>query len=225
MAYGCHTADYLASLQGNQVVVIGIGFPTPPLIETPLLQGGFLLPPVIRVPGRTLGFGGLAGSDGSYQQLKEHYLDGWTRMIRSPGIRRDIPRSWPPSSGSPSGDGGPFPSVPLQNHCGHWQRRKGHHHLLIAEMLKTCKLHRSCGEGTLGNLFSQRRTGWGRMAWPSWAVLLPADDPQASRTLRCLPISPNHLDVHTSMEEYAQAKEKHFLPPGPGDLAIFKPGQ
>lgn len=46
--------DYLASLQGKRVAVIGIGVSNTPLIET-LLQGGFLLPPVIRVPGRTLG--------------------------------------------------------------------------------------------------------------------------------------------------------------------------
>ena len=34
-------------------------------------------------------------------------------------------------------------------------------------------------------------------------------------------LSPNHLDVHTSMEEYAQAKENIFSHQGPGDLAIF----
>ena len=34
-------------------------------------------------------------------------------------------------------------------------------------------------------------------------------------------LSPNHLDVHKSMEEYAQAKENIFSHQGPGDLAIF----
>ena len=85
--------DYLASLQGKRVAVIGIGVSNTPLIET-LLQGGISVTACDKSPREN--FGELADrleAMGATLQLGEHYLDGLDQdvIFRSPGIRPDIP--------------------------------------------------------------------------------------------------------------------------------------
>ena len=157
--------DYLASLQGKRVAVIGIGVSNTPLIET-LLQGGISVTACDKSPREN--FGELADrleAMGATLQLGEHYLDGLDQdvIFRSPGIRPDIP---------------PFLAAIQQGS------------VLTSEMeaffqVCPCKIIAVTGsdgkttttslatpfmwEGTLENLFSQRQTEWGRTTWLSWS--------------------------------------------------------
>mgnify|MGYP002573025370 CR=1 FL=1 len=85
--------DYLTSLQGKRVAVIGIGVSNTPLIKT-LLQAGISVTACDKAP-RTA-FGALADeleSMGAVLHLGDAYLDGLDQdvIFRSPGIRPDIP--------------------------------------------------------------------------------------------------------------------------------------
>ena len=85
--------DYLTSLQGKRVAVIGIGVSNTPLIKT-LLQAGISVTACDKAP-RTA-FGTLADeleSMGAVLHLGDAYLDGLDQdvIFRSPGIRPDIP--------------------------------------------------------------------------------------------------------------------------------------
>ena len=85
--------DYLASLQGKRVAVIGIGVSNTPLIET-CLRGQVSVTACDKSPREN--FGELADrleAMGATLQLGEHYLDGLDQdvIFRSPGIRPDIP--------------------------------------------------------------------------------------------------------------------------------------
>ena len=85
--------QYLDSLQGKRVAVIGIGVSTTPLIKT-LLRAGIDVTACEKNPRDK--FGGLAEeleTMGAILHLGETYLDGLDQDIifRSPGIRPDIP--------------------------------------------------------------------------------------------------------------------------------------
>ena len=85
--------DYLASLQGKRVAVIGIGVSNTPLIKT-LLGAGISVTACDKSPREN--FGSLAEeleSLGATLRLGETYLDGLDQdvIFRSPGIRPDIP--------------------------------------------------------------------------------------------------------------------------------------
>ena len=177
--------DYLASLQGKRVAVIGIGVSNTPLIET-LLQGGISVTACDKSPREN--FGELADrleAMGATLQLGEHYLDGLDQdvIFRSPGIRPDIP---------------PFLAAIQQGS------------VLTSEMeafFQVCPCKIIAVTGSDGKTTTTSLQLMTLQASPDIAVFTN--------------LSPNHLDVHTSMEEYAQAKENIFSHQGPGDLAIF----
>ncbi len=85
--------DYLTSLQGKRVAVIGIGVSNTPLIKT-LLQAGISVTACDKAP--CTAFGALADELESMGAVLHLGMPIWmvsTRMsfFRSPGIRPDIP--------------------------------------------------------------------------------------------------------------------------------------
>ena len=219
--------DYLASLQGKRVAVIGIGVSNTPLIET-LLQGGISVTACDKSPREN--FGELADrleAMGATLQLGEHYLDGLDQdvIFRSPGIRPDIPpflAAIQQGSVLTSEMEAFFQVCPCKIIAVTGSDGKTTTTSLIAEMLKNAGYTVHVG----GNIGKPLLSEADRMGKDDVAVLELSSFQlmtlQASPDIAVFTnLSPNHLDVHTSMEEYAQAKENIFSHQGPGDLAIF----
>ena len=219
--------DYLASLQGKRVAVIGIGVSNTPLIET-LLQGGISVTACDKSPREN--FGDLADrleAMGATLQLGEHYLDGLDQdvIFRSPGIRPDIPpflAAIQQGSVLTSEMEAFFQVCPCKIIAVTGSDGKTTTTSLIAEMLKNAGYTVHVG----GNIGKPLLSGADTMGKDDVAVLELSSFQlmtlQASPDIAVFTnLSPNHLDVHTSMEEYAQAKENIFSHQGPGDLAIF----
>ena len=219
--------DYLASLQGKRVAVIGIGVSNTPLIET-LLQGGISVTACDKSPREN--FGDLADrleAMGATLQLGEHYLDGLDQdvIFRSPGIRPDIPpflAAIQQGSVLTSEMEAFFQVCPCKIIAVTGSDGKTTTTSLIAEMLKNAGYTVHVG----GNIGKPLLSEADRMGKDDVAVLELSSFQlmtlQASPDIAVFTnLSPNHLDVHTSMEEYAQAKENIFSHQGPGDLAIF----
>ena len=219
--------DYLASLQGKRVAVIGIGVSNTPLIET-LLQGGISVTACDKSPREN--FGDLADrleAMGATLQLGEHYLDGLDQdvIFRSPGIRPDIPpflAAIQQGSVLTSEMEAFFQVCPCKIIAVTGSDGKTTTTSLIAEMLKNAGYTVHVG----GNIGKPLLSEADRMGKDDVAVLELSSFQlmtlQASPDIAVFTnLSPNRLDVHTSMEEYAQAKENIFSHQGPGDLAIF----
>ena len=219
--------DYLASLQGKRVAVIGIGVSNTPLIET-LLQGGISVTACDKSPREN--FGDLADrleAMGATLQLGEHYLDGLDQdvIFRSPGIRPDIPPflgAIQQGSVLTSEMEAFFQVCPCKIIAVTGSDGKTTTTSLIAEMLKNAGYTVHVG----GNIGKPLLSEADRMGKDDVAVLELSSFQlmtlQASPDIAVFTnLSPNHLDVHTSMEEYAQAKENIFSHQGLGDLAIF----
>ena len=219
--------DYLASLQGKRVAVIGIGVSNTPLIET-LLQGGISVTACDKSPREN--FGDLADrleAMGATLQLGEHYLDGLDQdvIFRSPGIRPDIPPflgAIQQGSVLTSEMEAFFQVCPCKIIAVTGSDGKTTTTSLIAEMLKNAGYTVHVG----GNIGKPLLSEADRMGKDDVAVLELSSFQlmtlQASPDIAVFTnLSPNHLDVHTSMEEYAQAKENIFSHQGSGDLAIF----
>ena len=219
--------EYLASLVGKRVAVIGIGVSNTPLIKT-LLQAGISVTACDKSPREN--FGGLAEeleAMGATLHLGESYLDGLDQDIifRSPGIRPDIPpflAAIEKGSVLTSEMEVFFEVCPCKIIAVTGSDGKTTTTTLISEMLKnagyTVHLGGNIGKPLLSEAGEMSKDDVAVLELSSFQLMTLSASPDIAVFTN---LSPNHLDIHKSMEEYSQAKENIFSHQTKENIAIF----
>lgn len=219
--------EYLDSIQGKRVAVIGIGVSNTPLIKT-LLNAGISVTACDKAPREN--FGPLAEELerlGAELHLGETYLDGLDQDIifRSPGIRPDIPpflAAMEKGSVLTSEMEVFFKVCPCKIIAVTGSDGKTTTTTLISEMLKnagyTVHLGGNIGKPLLSEAGEMKKDDVAVLELSSFQLMTLSDSPDIAVFTN---LSPNHLDIHKSMEEYAQAKENIFSHQIREGIAIF----
>ncbi len=219
--------DYINGLRGKRVAVVGVGVSNTPLLRL-LLAAGIS---VTACDQRTRQeFGALADeleALGAALSLGEDYLEGLDQdvIFRAPGIRPDIPAFQAACARGSilTSEMEVFLEVcPARIIAVTGSDGKTTTTTLIAEMLKAAG-HTVYLGGNIGTpLLDQAE----QMGGDDFAVLELSSF--QLMTIRRSPgicvmtnLSPNHLDWHTSLEEYRDAKENIFRFQKEGDVAVF----
>lgn len=219
--------EYLDSIQGKRVAVIGIGVSNTPLIKT-LLNAGISVTACDKAPREN--FGPLAEELerlGAELHLGETYLDGLDQDIifRSPGIRPDIPpflAAMEKGSVLTSEMEVFFQVCPCKIIAVTGSDGKTTTTTLISEMLKnagyTVHLGGNIGKPLLSEAGEMKKDDVAVLELSSFQLMTLSDSPDIAVFTN---LSPNHLDIHKSMKEYAQAKENIFSHQSREGIAIF----
>lgn len=219
--------EYLKTLKDKRVAVVGIGISNTPLIKR-LLQEGIAVTACDKKE-RDL-FGPLAdelSSLGAKLQLGPDYLDGLDQdvIFRSPGIRPDIPafaKARANGSVITSEMEVFFQVCPCKMIAVTGSDGKTTTTTLISEMLRnagyTVHLGGNIGKPLLAEVESMNKDDVAVLELSSFQLMTLGQSPQIAVMTN---VSPNHLDVHTSMDEYREAKEAIFRYQKPGDVAVF----
>ena len=165
----------------------------------------------------------------AYPQLGSRYLcglDGYDRIVRSPGVRPDLitaanPGLKPSQITTVSNEF--FRVVPTSNIIGvTGTKGKGTTSTLIAHILTaaghTVHLGGNIGTPALDLLPAIEEHDWVVMELSSFQLLDMNHSPHIGV---CLRITPDHLDYHASMEEYVTAKGNIFAHQADTDTAVF----
>ena len=219
--------EYLASLHGKRVAVVGVGISNTPLVKL-LLEAGVSVTACDKKEEAE--FGPLAHELrelGAELVLGPHYLDGLDHdvIFRSPGIRPDLPAflnaqergSLLTSEMEVFFDVAPCPIIAVTGSDG-----KTTTTTLIAELLKgagyTVHLGGNIGTPLLAKAPEMKESDYAVLELSSFQLMTLRKSPHIAIVTN---LSPNHLDIHTSMDEYRQAKENLFRYQSPEDMAIF----
>jgi len=219
--------SYLDSLRGKRVAVIGIGVSNTPLIRT-LCHAGIDVTACDKNDRDA--FGTLAEELeglGATLKLGETYLDGLDQDIifRSPGIRPDIPpflAAIERGSKLTSEMEVFFRVCPCKIIAVTGSDGKTTTTTLISEMLKnagyTVHLGGNIGKPLLSEAGDMKPEDIAVLELSSFQLMTLERSPDIAVFTN---LSPNHLDIHKSMEEYALSKENIFSHQGPDGIAIF----
>ncbi len=219
--------EYLASLQGKRVAVLGIGISNTPLIRL-LLGAG------ISVTGCDKNsreqFDGLIEeleALGMEARLGPDYLEDLEQdvIFRSPGIRPDIPalERCRARGGVVTSEMEVFLEVcPCRVIAVTGSDGKTTTTTIISELLKAAGYRTYVG-GNIGNpLLSEadkmQPTDMVVLELSSFQLMTMKKSPHVAVVTN---LSPNHLNWHLDMAEYVSAKENIFLHQGPDDRAVF----
>lgn len=219
--------EYIASLRGRTVAVIGIGVSNTPLLRL-LLREGIAVTACDRSDRAKLG--ALAGeleAAGAVLQLGDGYLQGLDQdvIFRTPGLRPDVPEleaarargSVITSEMEVFFQVCPCPIIAVTGSDG-----KTTTTTIIAELLRaaghTVHVGGNIGHPLLAEAGSIRPTDWAVLELSSFQLMTMTRSPHIAVLTN---LAPNHLDVHKSMEEYVWAKENIFRHQQPGDIAVF----
>lgn len=219
--------DYLTSLKGKRVAVIGIGVSNTPLIKT-LLTAGIAVTACDKNDRASFGaLGDELEAMGAELCLGEDYLAHLDHdvIFRSPGIRPDIPPflaavekgSVLTSEMEVFFDVCPCKMIAVTGSDG-----KTTTTTLISEMLKnagyTVHLGGNIGKPLLSEAGDMKPEDFAVLELSSFQLMTFQKSPAIAVFTN---LSPNHLDMHRSMEEYAAAKEHIFAHQTENDVAIF----
>ena len=219
--------EYIASLRGRTVAVIGIGVSNTPLLRL-LLREGIAVTACDRSDRAKLG--ALAGeleAAGAVLQLGDGYLQGLDQdvIFRTPGLRPDVPEleaarargSVITSEMEVFFQVCPCPIIAVTGSGG-----KTTTTTIIAELLRAAghivHVGGNIGHPLLAEAGSIRPTDWAVLELSSFQLMTMTRSPHIAVLTN---LAPNHLDVHKSMEEYVWAKENIFRHQQPGDIAVF----
>lgn len=219
--------EYIASLRGKTVAVIGIGVSNTPLLRL-LLREGIAVTACDRSDRAKLG--ALAGeleAAGAKLQLGDGYLQNLSQdvIFRTPGLRPDVPEleaarakgSTITSEMEVFFEVCPCPIIAVTGSDG-----KTTTTTIIAELLRaaghTVHVGGNIGHPLLAEAGSIRPTDWAVLELSSFQLMTMTRSPHIAVLTN---LAPNHLDVHKSMEEYVWAKENIFRHQQPGDIAVF----
>ncbi|MCC2130057.1 UDP-N-acetylmuramoyl-L-alanine--D-glutamate ligase [Oscillospiraceae bacterium CLA-AA-H272] len=219
--------EYIASLRGRTVAVIGIGVSNTPLLRL-LLREGIAVTACDRSDRAKLG--ALAEeleAAGAVLRLGDGYLQGLDQdvIFRTPGLRPDVPEleaarargSVITSEMEVFFQVCPCPIIAVTGSDG-----KTTTTTIIAELLRaaghTVHVGGNIGHPLLAEAGSIRPTDWAVLELSSFQLMTMTRSPHIAVLTN---LAPNHLDVHKSMEEYVWAKENIFRHQQPGDTAIF----
>ena len=219
--------EYIASLRGKTVAVIGIGVSNTPLLRL-LLREGIAVTACDRSDRAKLG--ALAEeleAAGAVLQLGDGYLQGLDQdvIFRTPGLRPDVPEleaarargSVITSEMEVFFQVCPCPIIAVTGSDG-----KTTTTTIIAELLRaaghTVHVGGNIGHPLLAEADTIRPTDWAVLELSSFQLMTMTRSPHIAVLTN---LAPNHLDVHKSMEEYVWAKENIFRHQQPGDIAVF----
>ena len=167
--------DYLNSLKGKKIAVIGMGVSNAPLVKK-MLQAGL----TVRVCDKREreDFDGLSEleSKGLKVSLGPNYLDGLEGadvIFRTPGVRPDLPQI---AKAVEAGAELTSEMEPVQCHCSHRLGRKDHYHHHHCGTAEGGGLSHLCGGQHWPSAAVRRGRNSSRRHGGVGAVLLPADD-------------------------------------------------
>ncbi len=217
--------EYLDSLRGKSVAVIGIGVSNRPLIEL-LLERGVS---VTACDKKTeLGpLGEELTAKGCRLRLGPDYLDGLREdvIFRTPGMRPDLPElraavergSVLTSEMEAFFQVCPCPIIAVTGSDG-----KTTTTTIIAELLRaagrTVHLGGNIGHPLLAETGGMKETDIAVLELSSFQLMTMKQSPHIAVMTN---LAPNHLDVHKDYAEYIAAKENIFTHQSAEDIAIF----
>ena len=220
-------ADYLDSLKGNTVTVIGIGVSNTPLIEM-LCKSGNRVVACDRKSREALGeTAERLETLGAVLKLGEDYLKDLEPgvIFRTPGMRPDLPElleavergATLTSEMEVFFDVCPCPIIAITGSDG-----KTTTTTIVAELLKasgkTVHLGGNIGHPLLAEAGDMKEEDIAVLELSSFQLMTMQKSPHIAVVTN---ISPNHLDVHKDYQEYITAKENIFTHQSPNDIAVF----
>ena len=219
--------EYLSSLRGKSVAVIGIGVSNRPLIQM-LLEQGIAVTACDKKSQEALGpLGDELEQHGCRLQLGEDYLKGLTEdvIFRTPGLRPDVPEliaAVERGSVLTSEMEVFFQVCPCEKIAVTGSDGKTTTTTIIAKLLesagKTVHLGGNIGHPLLCDTPDIQPTDLAVLELSSFQLMTMDKSPHIAVMTN---LSPNHLDVHKSYEEYISAKENIFTHQTSQDIAIF----
>ena len=219
--------EYLYSLRGKTVAVIGIGVSNQPLIQL-LRSHGISVTARDRKSREALGpVGSALEASGVRLVLGEDYLKDLTEdvIFRTPGMRPDLPELTAAvrrGSVLTSEMEAFFAVCPCPIWAVTGSDGKTTTTTIIAELLrragKTVHLGGNIGHPLLAEAGDIRPEDLAVLELSSFQLMTMEESPHVAVVTN---ISPNHLDVHKSYGEYIAAKENVFTHQGPADVAVF----
>lgn len=219
--------EYLSDLTGKRVAVVGIGISNTPLIRR-LLEAGISVTACDKKEAADLGtLAEELRALGANLQLGNAYLDNLDHdlIFRSPGIRPDIPAflsAQEKGSRITSEMEVFFEVCPCRIIAVTGSDGKTTTTTLISEMLKnagyTVHIGGNIGKPLLAEVETMQDSDIVVLELSSFQLMTLKHSPHIAVMTN---VSPNHLDVHSSMEEYREAKEAIFRYQSTTDIAIF----
>ena len=219
--------EYLDSIRGKTVAVVGVGVSNTPLLRL-LLREGIAVTACDKRTREQLG--ALADEleqGGTHLQLGPDYLEGLDQNIifRTPGLRPDVPQLAKAVAGGSELTSEmevffqvcPCPIIAVTGSDG-----KTTTTTIIAELLKkaghTVHVGGNIGHPLLCEAGEMQPTDYAVLELSSFQLMTIPCSPHIAVVTN---LAPNHLDVHKDMAEYVAAKENIFRHQKPGDKAIF----
>lgn len=219
--------EYLASLKGKRVAVTGIGVSNTPLVRL-LLEAGISVTACDKKTKEQLG---TEAEElvrlGAELRLGEEYLKDLDHEVifRTPGMRPDVPGllqarergSFVTSEMEVFFEVCPCTLLGVTGSDG-----KTTTTTLIAELLraegKRVHLGGNIGRPLLSDAAAMSSDDFAVLELSSFQLMTMERSPRIAVVTN---LAPNHLDMHTSMEEYIAAKENIFTHQKADDVAIF----
>lgn len=220
-------AEYLASLRGNTVTVIGIGVSNTPLIEM-LCKSGNRVVACDRKDREALGeTAGRLEALGASLKLGDTYLQDLEPgvIFRTPGMRPDLPELLDAikrgavlmSEMEAFFEVCPCPIIAVTGSDG-----KTTTTTIVAELLraagKTVHLGGNIGHPLLAEAGEMKEDDIAVLELSSFQLMTMKRSPKLAVITN---ISPNHLDVHRDYQEYIVAKENIFTHQSEDGIAVF----
>ena len=220
-------SEYLNSLKQKRVAVIGIGVSNTPLIHM-LVRAGI---DVTACDKNTReGLGRIADefeSLGVHLQLGENYLEGLNHdvIFRTPGMRPDVPALEAARNNGAEVTSEMevfFKVCPCKMIAVTGSDGKTTTTTIISELLKAAgyRVHvgGNIGKPLLPDAEQMEKDDIAVLELSSFQLMTMSQSPDIAVVTN---VTPNHLDVHKSMDEYIEAKENLFRFQTEDGLAIF----
>ena len=219
--------EYLASLKGKRVAVIGIGISNTPLIKM-LLRAGIRVTACDKNPAEE--FGGLAEeltSLGADLRLGEDYLKGLDHdvIFRTPGMRPDVPEleeARRRGAVVTSEMEVFFQTCPCRLMAVTGSDGKTTTTTIIARLMAAAGFNTylggNIGKPLLPEVCAMEQGDVAVLELSSFQLMTMAQSPDIAVVTN---LTPNHLDVHRSMSEYISAKENIFTHQSTQGRSIF----
>ena len=219
--------EYLDTLKGKTVAVIGIGVSNTPLLRM-LLRAGIDVTACDKRRREDLGeLAEELESLGARLQLGENYLKGLRQdvIFRTPGLRPDVPElleamaqgSTLTSEMEVFFEVCPCPIIAVTGSDG-----KTTTTTIIAELLKaagyTVHVGGNIGHPLLCEAGEMKASDYAVLELSSFQLMTMQRSPHIAVVTN---LAPNHLDMHKGMEEYVASKENIFRHQTKGDIVVF----
>ena len=216
--------DYLNTLRGKRVAVTGIGISNRPLLKL-LLDAGIDVTACDKKDREALGpLGGELENAGCRLRLGPDYLEGLDHdvIFRTPGLHPRFLEEARARGGVLTSEMEVFFQVcpcPILGVTG--SDGKTTTTTIIARLLEaaghTVHLGGNIGRPLLSEADDIRPTDWAVVELSSFQLLTMDRSPHIAVVTN---LAPNHLDVHTDMEEYVAAKANLLAHQNAGDRAV-----